>query len=98
MTQDNRFLGHLRSAIGPANFLAALMRRRPLTSITILIYTWRYKNTKLDDASASCGGVTGWVKAMYEAYAGGIGLIPPRESLKEIRIAETQLPMVGAIT
>ncbi|CAE6451601.1 unnamed protein product [Rhizoctonia solani] len=98
MTQDNRFLGNLRSAIGPANFLAALMRRRPLTSITILIYTWRYKNTKLDDASASCGGVTGWVKAMYEAYAGGIGLIPPRESLKEIRIAETQLPMVGAIT
>ncbi|CAE6461780.1 unnamed protein product [Rhizoctonia solani] len=89
MNQDHRFLGNLRNAIGPANFLAALMLCRPLTSITILIYTCRGKSSVVDNVRPK--ETLGWTKDMYGAYKGGLNLIPSRDSLREIRIAETQL-------
>ncbi|CEL60076.1 hypothetical protein RSOLAG1IB_09334 [Rhizoctonia solani AG-1 IB] len=97
MNKNQRFLGNLQHATGPANFLAALMLCRPLTSITILIHTWRDGSSVGDNECTGPGETMGWTKHMYGAYKGGLNLIPPRESLREIRIAETQLE-VGMVT
>ncbi|KAG8693344.1 hypothetical protein FRC11_002966, partial [Ceratobasidium sp. 423] len=92
MDFDNRFLANLRAATGPANFLAALMLFRPLTRITILVRTWRCRSSSiLDEACSSPEEVMGWTKFMYGAYKAGLKLMPICDSLREIRIVETQL-------
>ncbi|EUC53864.1 hypothetical protein RSOL_018920 [Rhizoctonia solani AG-3 Rhs1AP] len=94
MSLDDSFLAHLRAATGPANFLAALMLSRPLTSVTILIRTWRCKGPpNPDNEFAGPKEVMGWTKFMYGAYKGGLKLMPSCDSLREICIAETQLQL-----
>ncbi|CAE6497707.1 unnamed protein product [Rhizoctonia solani] len=92
MNLDRTFLANLRAATGPANFLAALMLSRPLSSVTILIRTWRCKSPSgLDQECTGPREIMGWTKFMYGAYKGGLKLMPPCDSLREICIAETPL-------
>ncbi|KAH7323433.1 hypothetical protein B0J17DRAFT_243617 [Rhizoctonia solani] len=94
MNQDGRFLAKLRAATGPANFLAALMLSRPLDSVTILIRTWRCKSPSSPDSECLWPKeIMGWTKFMYGAYRGGLKLMPPCDSLREICIAETPLKL-----
>ncbi|CAE7098396.1 unnamed protein product [Rhizoctonia solani] len=98
MNSNEKFFANLRDATGPANFLAALMLSRPLTSITILLRTWRCRGPSICDAeSSSPEEIMGWTKFMYGAYKGGLKLMPPCRSLKEVCIAETQLKLKLAI-
>ncbi|KAJ1305652.1 hypothetical protein OPQ81_000648 [Rhizoctonia solani] len=92
MNLDHSFFGNLRAATGPSNFLAALMLFRPLTSITILICTWRCKSpSKYDGECINREEIMGWTRFMCGAYKAGLKLMPVCDSLREICIAETQL-------
>ncbi|CUA72801.1 hypothetical protein RSOLAG22IIIB_10302 [Rhizoctonia solani] len=97
MNVDGTFLANMRTATGPANFLAALMLSRPLTSITILLRTWRCRSpSNPDEGWTGPKEVMGWTKFMYGAYKGGLKLMPPCDGLREICIAETQLKLKGS--